>query len=246
MRRRRRAVLLATGFALIVAAGACWSWAEASGAASNARPALSAEDRKSLARSLANVFDALPRPSKGYRLDKDANAPEIATATTAWAIATKAPADAAATHVYERPKPGNADENDVVEIRVYLNRERTLPDALGSEGGTLETFTQDGMPCSRLSLAGVTPGRVALPLRGDQDADALTVLRAHVGVVDVEPYLIEISQGRTPRRSPWDGEPARRLSQIRTIVVEYYGPRAEVERLMKATPAAPLRALLTP
>ena len=74
----------------------------------------------------------------------------------------------------------------------------------------------------------------------------MTVVRLHVGSADAEPYLVEIAQGRRPVRTPWDQSAARKASDVRTIVVEFRGPRAEIERLVKATGAAPLRALLTP
>ena len=130
--------------------------------------------------------------------------------------------------------------------RLYVNQERALPEPLGSEGGALETFTHYGLPGMRVVLADPTSGRVALPLTPEEDENAPTVLRLHVGAAEIEPYLVDVAQGRRPDRTPWDSRPALKASEVRTIIVEFQGPRGEVERLLKATPSAPLRALLTP
>ena len=208
---------------------------------------LPAGDRKSMERTLRKAFEALPAPAKEFRLDAKSGSKEIGLSASAWAVATKAPAEAREARVYESSGgAGKEAEPVVVEVRVYINMERTLPEPLGSEGGVLETFTHDGLPGSRASLAGVDPSRVALPLTSGEGANALTVLRIHVGDLAIESYLTEIAQGRKPPRTPWDQTPAKSPSEIRTLVVEYYGPRAEVERLLKATTTAPLRALLSP
>jgi hypothetical protein len=216
-------------------------------AAADTRPTLAAGDRKTLERTVTRIFESLPRPAKGYRLDRSSGSKTIEAPTSAWALATKAPAEVEAVRVYEkRVGAGEDAETVTLEVRVHINGERSLPDPLGSEGGTPESFTQEGMPCMRVSLAGVSSGRVALPLTPDEANDALTVVRVYIGAAAIEPYLADLAQGRTPEHTPWDVRPARRLSEVRTIVVEYYGPRREVERLLKKTPPAPLRALLTP
>lgn len=204
-------------------------------------------DRKALEKTLAKAFRALPAPSKEYREDRSSRSRTIAAGTSTWAVATKAPAEARQIRVYER-RIGTGEDAEVVtlEMRVYVNQERALPEPLGSEGGALETFTHEGLPGMRVLLAGATSGRVALPLSPSDEPNVLTVLRLHVGAAECEPYLIEVAQGRRPDRTPWDTEPAKKASAVRTIVVEYQGPRAEVERLLQATKAAPLRALLSP
>ncbi len=222
--------------------------AGAAGAAEGKRGgALPAAERKALERTLSKAFRALPVPAKEFRAARASGSREIAPGTSAWAVATKAPAEAREARVYEK-KIGAGEDAEVVglEIRVYLNQERALPEPLGSEGGNLETFTHEGLPGMRASLAGIGSGRLALPLTPEEEADALTVVRLHVGGAEAEPYLVEIAQGRQPVRTPWDARPARKASEVRTIVVEFHGPRGEVERLVTATRAAPLRALLTP
>ncbi|MEK7314920.1 MAG: hypothetical protein AAB011_01975 [Candidatus Eisenbacteria bacterium] len=210
---------------------------------------LPAAERKALERTLSKAFAALPLPGKAFREDRASRSREIAPGTSAWAVATKAPTEAKAVRVYEGmigTEAGGDAEVVGLEIRVYLNLERTLPEPLGSEGGGMETFTHDGLPGMRASLAGVAPSRLALPLTPEQEANSLTVVRLHVGAAEIEPYLLEIAQGRRPVRTPWDSSAARKASEVRTIVVEFHGPRGEVDRLVKATQAAPLRALLTP
>jgi hypothetical protein len=212
----------------------------------SARPFPTA-DRKALERVLRKAFEALPPPGKEFRLDTANGSKEIAFSTGAWAVATKAPAEAKEVRVYEKHAGSGEDaETCTLEVRVYLNMERGLPDPLGSEGGELATFTHDGAPAARASLAGVGASRVALPLTAEEGAGALTVLRLHVGAEAVEGYLAEIARGRIPPRTPWDQTAAKSPSEVRTIVVEFYGPRAEVERLLTSTPVAPLRALLSP
>ncbi|HEY6572673.1 MAG TPA: hypothetical protein VI198_05075, partial [Candidatus Eisenbacteria bacterium] len=236
------------GVALGVTAISLFTVARALGdAGAKKSGALPAAERKALERTLSKAFRALPVPAKAFQEDRAGGSREIAMGTSAWAVATKAPAVANQVRVYER-RVGTGEDADVavLELRVYLNQERELPEPLGSEGGTLETFTHEGLPGMRVSLAGVAPGRVALPLTPQEEEDALTVVRLHVGSAEAEPYLVEISQGRRPVRTPWDQSAARKASDVRTIVVEFRGPRAEVERLVKATGAAPLRALLTP
>jgi len=209
--------------------------------------AMPAAERKALERTLSKAFRSLPAPAKAFREDRASGSREIAPGTSAWAVAAKAPAEARQARVYER-RIGSGEDAEVVglEVRVYLNLERTLPDPLGSEGGALESFTHEGLPGMRVSLAGVSAGRVALPLTPEEQEDALTVVRLHVGSAAAATYLVEIAQGRRPVGTPWDSQAARKASDVRTIVVEFHGPRGEVERLVKATRAAPLRALLTP
>ena len=216
-------------------------------ASAGSKGAFPAPDRKALEQTLAKAFRALPVPSKKFREDRTSGTRTIEAGTSTRAVATRTAAEARQIRVYER-RIGTGEDAEVVglEIRVYVNQERSLPEPLGSEGGTLETFTHDGLPGMRVVLAGATSGRVALPLSPEEEQDALTVLRLHVGAADIEPYLIEVAQGRRPDTTPWDSHPARRASEVRTIVVEFQGPRGEVERLVKATSAAPLRALLTP
>ncbi|HEU4726065.1 MAG TPA: hypothetical protein VFU59_12335, partial [Candidatus Eisenbacteria bacterium] len=197
--------------------------------------------KAALTRTLASAFRALPAPAKDFHEDREGGLREIAAGTSAWAVATKAPAEAKQVRVYERTV-GEGDDAETVplEVRVYVNLERALPEPLGSEGGALETFTHDGLPGMRASLAGVGASRVALPLSPEEMKDALTVVRLHVGAAEATPYLDEIAQGRRPPRTPWDERPARKASDVRTIVVEFQGPRAEVDRLAAAVKAAPL------
>ena len=241
------AVLAAISFLFAAAVPAAAIAADVTPAGSPPGPSLPAGDRKSMERTLRKAFAALPAPAKEFRLDAASNSREIGLSATTWAVATKAPAEAREARVYESGGgAGKEAEPVVLEVRVYVNMERGLPEPLGSEGGVLETFTHDGLPGSRASLAGVDPSRVALPLTSEEETNALTVLRLHVGDLAIESYLKEIAQGRKPPRTPWDQTPAKSPSEIRTLVVEYYGPRAEVERLLKATTTASLRALLTP
>lgn len=216
-------------------------------AAAAAAKSVPSADRKALERVLAKAFRALPAPAKEFREDRSSRGREIAAPTSARGVATQAPAEAREARVYERRAGAGSDEETVgLEIQVYVNLERSLPEPLGSEGGTLETFTHDGLPGMRVSLAGVGSGRVALPLTTEEERTALTVVRLHVGAPEIDAYLVEVAQGRRPDRTPWDARPAKTKSEVRTIVAEFRGPRDEVERLAKATPAAPLRALLTP
>ena len=242
MRRRRPAV-----FAALVSILLMLGLPGALAAETSAPKSVPDPDRKALERTLAKAFRALPATSKEFREDRESGTRTISPGTSTWAMETKAPAVAQQIRVYEMNR-GAGDDAEVVtlEIRVYLNQERSLPEPLGSEGGTLETFTHDGLPGMRVLLAGATSGRVAVPLSPDEEENALTVLRLHVGAAEVELYLVEVAQGRRPDRTPWDSRPAKKPSEVRTIVVEFQGPRREVERLLQATPAAPLRALLTP
>lgn len=244
--RNRRRVLATAALATAALALVSLLAGPVTAAATGTAKSVPAADRKALERVLANAFRALPTPAKEFREDRSSVEREIAWGTSARAVATKAPVEARQVRVYER-RAGEGEEAEVVglEVRVYVNQERSLPEPLGSEGGTLETFTHDGLPATRVMLAGVG-GRVALPLTPGERDEALTVIRLHVGADDAEPYLVQVAQGRRPDRTPWDDRPARKASEVRTIVVEFQGPRSEVERLANATPAAPLRALLMP
>jgi hypothetical protein len=196
----------------------------------------STTERKAMERAITRCFQALPAPARTFRRDRESDLLEIAGL------------GAEATRVYERRVTKGSDEDPVVlEVRVYMNREQSLPEPLGSEGGAFQPFRHDGLPAMRVFLAGVDPGgRVALPLTPEESTDALTVVRLHVGPPSAEKYLYEIAEGRHPDRTPWDDAGPRSLTEVRTIVVEYRGPRAEVERLLQATVASKLRAILDP
>lgn len=197
----------------------------------------SAAERRAMEKVVSRCFGALPGPTRPFRRDHQSDFAEIAARS------------AEATRVYERrPAAGTDEDPMVLEIRVYVNRERSLPEPLGSEGGALQTFRHDGIPTTRVFLAGVgvDQGRVALPLSPQDEADALTVVRLHVGPPYAEKYLEEIAQGRRPDRTPWDGAAPLRGASVRTLVVEFRGPRAEVELLLRHTLVPKLRAILDP
>lgn len=212
-------------------------------------PTIPAKDRKALESTLNKVLQLLPTPEKAFRRDRDGDSREIAatappkTAEGAWRV----PAGARTGRAYVR-RTGSG-ENVVearLEVNVYLNLETTLPDPLGSAGGSLRVDERDEAPFARHSLAGIDATRVALPLTADEMANSLTVVRAYIAAPEADNYLADVIQGRRPDRSPWDGTQAKSASEVRTIVVEYHGPASEVERLAAATPVPKLRALLTP
>lgn len=186
---------------------------------------------------LMKAVAALPHPGKSFRLDPESTANDLHEGL---------PLGARAVRVFEKPARPNEDDAVSIEVRVYLNRERFLPEPLGSEAGPPVLLTQDGAPGVRFGLAGVDVGRVALPVDPTEAANSLTVARLFVGTASARSYLDQIAHGLMPDRTPWDKAGVGRPTDVRTIVVEYYGPRAEVDRLLKATAIAPLRALLTP
>lgn len=204
-------------------------------------------DQATMKKTLSRCFQVLPTPAREFKRDRESEWTEIGLPAGADAApGASSPAEASSARVYEGKATGDSEDVPVLEVRVYINLERGLPEPLGSEGGVLQTFTHDGLPGMRVSLAGVDPGRVALPLTPAETENALIVARLHVGAAEIEPYLVDIAQGRRPTRSPWAQKAAERASEVRTIVVEYRGPRREVERLVRATTASKLRAILTP
>jgi len=204
------------------------------------------KDRAKLETSLQEVFDLLPVPLKAFRRDKDGDDRDIASKTPprtedgAWRF----PAGARATRVFTRASDDG--ESLGLEITVYVNLEKSLSDPLGSAGGSMRIDMLEEAPIARHSLASIDESQVGLPLDKTQRDNALTVVRAYVATPEATPYLSDLAQGRRPAQDPWAGANPKRPSEIRTIVVEYHGPAAEVDRLAAATPVAKLRKLLTP
>ena len=187
--------------------------------------------------TLTRVFQALPPPSKRFRLDAEGGSRTIEIGH---------PTRAHEVRVYEqRTGSGDTEGTTTVEVRVTINGDLAFPDPFASESGTPRAFTHDGLPATRTTLAGAEDSRVAMPLNDEQRANVLTDVRLLVGPASAQVYLDAVAKGHRPEKAPWDGRSPKGANEIRVIVVEYYGPRAEVERLLAATKAAPLRALLS-
>jgi hypothetical protein len=203
------------------------------------------QDRQALERTLDQVFRRLPTPAAGFRRDVEGDDREVTSSAApraadgGWLV----PAAARSTRLYA--SHGANDEDLELEITVYVNQEASLSDPLGSAGGALDMDVRDEAPVVRHSLAGIDEYRVKLPFTDEDRANALTVVRIYVAIPDAKPYLSALAQGRRPPESPWEGATAKRASQVRTIVVEFYGPAREVDRLAEKTAIAPLRELIS-
>jgi len=192
----------------------------------------------------------IPAP-RGYALDPTsvtAEADDSAPwdeARGSWA----APATARAERVFEAARGSDDNAPPAMEQRVFVNSAVEAPSGLASEGGTPRAFPVPGASAIEVTMIGAedaTPapaeeGRIAMPVTPVKAASAVTIIRILLADPETERAFRATAGGSTPlpARSP----PAR-PGAIRTLVVELYGGKRDVESLASYLPTTSLRRLL--
>jgi hypothetical protein len=198
--------------------------------------------RRKMESALKRIVRLLPRPGLPYRLGPDGTRTEIADRAGKldrpgfWA-----PLEASAERSYET---GSGDDAQTLDQRVSLNGMRGLSPGLASVGGPVVTFDLPGAPSWEQTLIGAE-SRVALPLSPEQKARAVTLLRIYVVTPDLEARL-RAAAGQNAAFPSVDPSQlaATRADAVRSVIVELYGPRRDIERLARHIPIAKLRAYL--
>jgi hypothetical protein len=258
--RRIAAVLvsLAAVIGLLDPFACRWYSMEASLAAVTAVPAdrlpsrpLPAAARSHLLDTARRALGLLPTPT-GYILDREtveAKADERALWDSARSVFIR-PGTARADRSFD---PGTASINPppLLEQRIFVNSEVTLPAGLASVGGSPKPFDVPGAVGVVVTTITDTEdsetgsgdgGRVALPLTPAQKRTAITIIRVLFANSKTEKlFRTAISEGAMPA---WTEPAPKKPGEIQTLVIEIYGGKADVEAVAKRLPAAELRKLL--
>lgn len=134
-----------------------------------------------------------------------------------------------------------------LEARIAINGSRGLSPGLGSEGAAPLLFDKGALAIEQTLIGADGDSRVALPLSAEAAAAAPTLLRI---------YLVDPKLEATLRKSALTGSVLPRVdisqlaaedqASVRSIIVEYYGGKRDVEALARRVDTKALRKLLTP
>ena len=194
----------------------------------------------------------LPEP-RHYTLDRGSLMSEVEKSAP-WNQARKiwsAPAAARAERAYEPIGDDAENAPPALEERVFVNSAVAMPEGLASEGGTPHAFPLRGAAAVEVTMIGAeseTPttqgGRVALPLSGKEAAAAVTVLRILIADHGAERAFRAAASSGSMRLPP-SKAPAR-VGAVRSLVIEIYGGRRDVEEMARRVPVTELRKILDP
>ncbi len=246
MRTPRPKTFAAAALAMTLAAG---SWVGSEEIRAGERPVPTAAVA-GLRRSLAAALAAVPQPSSPYRLDRTSSVTRVNPAAGWDAAADRwaAPAEGSAERVYVAGGDEDQEDGRTVEIRVFLNLEPSLPTGLASVAGEPRLVALSTAPAVEVTTIGAEEGqRVALPVTPEEAAEAVTIIRLYVGGPAVEQALRRLlaeETGESTNKPTHTMVPTRRADHVQAVIVELYGPKAEVERLARGVKVGALRKLL--
>ena len=199
-------------------------------------------DRDRLIAAVRTVMSALPVPPPSYNRAPDDSTME-ADRRSFWDPDAKrwtAPAQATFERVH---LPGANAELPSLEYRVYLNHEPELPQGLASEGGPPRQFPISGAVAVEVTLIGAEGGRVAVSLSPEAAAAAPTVVRIYLGSREMETAVRALLGGGQLAGSIFPS--VARAGEVRSIVVDLYGPKRAVETLATQVDTKALRKVLS-
>jgi len=199
-------------------------------------------------KALASVIKALPKPPLPYVPTDDGWVEQVASrAGTLEGPKLWIPLEAWAECIFEEPV-GEGDDELTLEVRVAVNGSRYLSPGIGSEGTAPRAFEIQGALAMEQTLIGADAGsRMALPLSPEATAAAPTVLRIYFVDSKLETRLRKIAAaGKVLPHVDITQLTASDPASIRSIIVEYYGGKRDVEALARRVDTKALRKLLTP
>ncbi len=204
-----------------------------------------AAERDRLSKALVAALAAVPAPAKPFALLEGESSKEIA-GDAEWDAAAKrwvAPGAASAERIYE-VDGSEAERADTVplEVRVWVNRGASLPEALQSVGGELKIFPLPDAPAVEASMIVLPTDSRVMPQSAAQIANALTVMRIYVGPDVLGKFLRDALEKQS--NDAWVLPPGGKPGDARWIVVELYGGKRAVEELAARVPISKLRRLL--
>jgi hypothetical protein len=206
-------------------------------------------DQDRMMTTLKTARAAAPKPPAPYALATNGVEDKVGTKFGTLEGTTRViPLVALAERIYEAPAAAGTppDQERTLEIRVAINGARDLSTGLGTVGATPHLFKMTDALAVEQSIIGADGGsRVAVPLDKEAAANALTLLRVYVTDPAMEERLRRIaSVGTLPTIDPSQLVSARSDS-VRSIIVEFYGSKKDVESLARRVDVKSLRKLLT-
>jgi hypothetical protein len=153
--------------------------------------------------------------------------------------------------VYEPRKSGESAPPNL-EQRVYVNSEVRMPSGLASEGTAPRLFPIPGASVVEVTTVGIEDsetassmgGRIAMPVKPEQAASAITIIR--VLLADPKTERIFRSAAAEGHRPEGLDRAAKRPGAVQSLVIELYGGKRDVEALARRLPIPALRKLLDP
>jgi len=208
------------------------------------------ETRDQMSKRLTKVIFNIPRPSAPFQLAEDGSSETISEytgliqGTPRWA-----PIEAWAERDYQA-LPTNSEEGEyrTVEITVALNGARGLSIGIASKADKPHLYTLPGvLAIEQSTIGGYDSTRTDLAPDQRQTQEPITLLRVYVVGANLESQLRAAFAksggypGFLPGRLPSDHP-----DTVRTIIIEYYGAKSDVEGLANKIDVAMLRKLLDP
>ena len=201
-----------------------------------------------LKKRLARVVLALPRPELPYQLEEDGASENI----SAWAGLIKgthlwAPIEALSGRDFEAlPIREEEDGYRAIEMMVALNGVRGLSTGLASKSEKPQLFDLAGtVSVGQSTIVRVDSTRAGLAPEERTPREPITLLRVYIVDPDLEAKIRQIfkKSGGFPAFSPTQ-VPAAHPDMVRSIVVELFGPKSDVEATARKIDVAAVRKLL--
>jgi hypothetical protein len=217
---------------------------------------LSKKDRDSLLRVALRVRDLVPVPGAGYVADRESDEAS-ADAKAPWddpAGKWMAPGAARAIRIYPPTNPDAVDAPPTFEVRIHVNEEAGMPQALTSVFDATRPFAVDGAVAVEVPTVGTDDavpapesgsegGRIAMPMSPESVAQSITIVRILVAGHETERALRAALEGKAPERAA--RKPVDRADRVESVTVELYGGKRDVEGVARRVPIAKLRAVLS-
>lgn len=200
-----------------------------------------------LKKRLARVVLAIPRPGQPYQLAEDGASENI----SAWAGLIKgthlwAPIEALSGRDFQAlPTREEEDDYRAIEVMVTLNGVRGLSTGLASKSEKVQTFELPGTWSVVQSTIGIDSTRAEREAAERTPQEPITLLRIYIVDPDLEAKLRQSfkESGGFPAFGPTQ-VPSANSDMVRSIVVEFFGPKSDVETTARSMDVAAVRKFL--
>jgi hypothetical protein len=201
-----------------------------------------------LKKRLGRVVLALPRPDLPYQLAEDGASENV----SAWAGLIKgtrlwAPIEALSGRDFEAlPIREEEDGYRALDMMVTLNGVRGLSTGIASKSEMPQLFDLGGtVSVVQSTIGGVDSTRAELAPEERRPREPIILLRVYIVDPDLEAKIRQIfkESGGFPAFGPTQ-VPAAHTDMVRSIVVELFGPKSDVEATARKIDVGAVRKLL--
>ncbi|MGH7681271.1 MAG: hypothetical protein ACRENN_04715 [Candidatus Eiseniibacteriota bacterium] len=206
------------------------------------------ETRDQMSKRLTKIIFNVPRPSAPFQLAEDGSS-ETISEYTGLILGTPrwAPIEAWGERDYQA-LPTNSEEGEyrTVEMTIALNGVRGLSTGIASKADTPHIYTLPGaLAVEQSTVGGYDSTRTDLAPDQRQTREPITLLRVYLVGANLESQL----RAKFGKSGGFPGFlsgqlPSDHPDVVRTIAVEYYGAKSDVEGLVNRMDVPTLRRLL--